>query len=213
MGVPILSNVTYHTDEDNLRIWDIVEHFPNPTLIEFMDFTTIGLVAEPAVYGTGGIKLYQEYWDDDDNWVVRKNFSYRPDGLLIQFEWADKEGNTGLSKTEFKPLNKVEIAKLHRANRERTILYLQASAADTAAAPLITAIIRHYKYQIDLWILNETDDLVNAIRNEPEYYDDKVTPNPIYYYLHVPTVPPSERFPNGLMVKSSILYQVAGVFE
>lgn len=205
-----MSQVTHFTDDTNLRIWAVVEHYPVTPLIEFLDFTTIGLVTEPPVYGTGGVKQYQEYWNDEDEWVVRKVFQYGEDGVYIRFQWADKEGGVGLEKIEHRPLNSVEIAKIQRSNRERTILYLQASAADTPAAPLINAIIIHYKYEIELWIYNATDDLKNAILNEPEYMDEaKTIPNPIHYYLTIPTVPPNPRFPEGLTVGTSILYQIA----
>lgn len=203
-----MTNVVYNIDKcSELRIWDITDDLPTPILIESFDFTTIGLTIRPAKYGIGGVKQSQEYWNDSADLVVKKSFTYYDTGVTIRFEWFKKDGEVGIYKDEFKPLNPVEVAKLQRANRDRTISYLQATAIGTPIEPYVTAILKHYEKEINLWLFNATDDWANAIINEPEFLVDG-SPNPIYNYLEIQTRPVSEEYPTGLNVRQGVLQQI-----
>lgn len=181
--------------DTELRIYhDVLEHLAAPVQIESFDFTTSGLITQPTTYGIGGIKDNQEYWNEDGEWVVRKRFKYFTTGLQLTFEWADLKGNVGLSKVEFKPLNFVEVAKIEKANRDRTMIYFQASAKGTPVESFVNAILKHYKEQIDLWIYNNTSDWLDAIESEPKNSE-------IYQYLNIP-------LKESFTVKDSIKLQI-----
>lgn len=169
--------------DNQLRIYaDVLEHLASPVQVESFDFTTSGLITQPTKYGIGGVKDLQEYFNEDGEWVVRKRFNYYKTGLELTFEWADLEGNVGLSKKEFRPLNFVEVAKIERANRERTMIYFQASAKGTPVEKFVNAILRHYKEKIDLWVYNNTNDWIDAIDSEPKTSE-------IYQYLNIQLKP------------------------
>jgi hypothetical protein len=165
-------------------------------------------VSKPSVYGAGGVKTQHDYCSDDGTLLVRKQFTYTPTGVNISFEWFDRNGEVGLTKGEFKPLSAVEVANLKKKNRDRTLMYLKSTAENTPAAQFVEAILSHYKYSIELWLLNGTAEWLMAMATEPEFEADGVTPNPIYQYLNIQTQIPNETYPNGITVKDGISYQI-----
>lgn len=167
---------------------------------EFMnlDFTTKGLEAT-EIYGFKGVKTSCTYRFGDKIAVV-KTFNYKNTGVEIVFHYTNAEGIIVLEKKEFKPLNGVAIAKIEKANRDRTITYLQTTARDTPIEDFVNDLLKHYKTEVDLFIYNNTKDFENAIKNES---------NPLFLqYLGIKLENPSENYPEGKTVKDSILEQI-----
>lgn len=184
---------------NNLRIYELLEHLPYMPLIEHFDFTTIGLRTETPVYGTKGVKQSSSYTYAGVE-VVRKSFIYQEDGVWILFYWFDKEGDVGLEKVIFKPLNIVEIHKINKSNRDRSITYLQASAIGTPIEPYVNSLLRNYKEEVDLYIYNGTDDFEQAVISE--------SLEPYLSYLNIIIEAPTEKYPLGKNVRDSILEQI-----
>lgn len=191
--------VDYFTDIESLRIFEALEHLSTMPIVEHFDFTTIGLTTETPVYGRKGVKESASYTKNGLE-VVRKTFIYKDDGVWIFFYWFDKEGEVGLQKVEFKPLNIVEIHKINKSNRDRTITYLQASALGTPIESYVNILLKEYKNEIDLFVYNDTDDFYNVVKNEIR--------EPFVSYLNILIQAPSEKYPNGKTVKDSIIEQI-----
>jgi hypothetical protein len=164
------------------------------------DFTLIGLVSKPSAYGVGGVKVKHEYCDSEDNVVVAKQFSYDEKGVTIVFEWFNNDDTVGSKKTEFKPLSPVQVANLKKKNRDRTLMYLKATAVGTPIADVVSEILLHYKHEIELWLLNGTSEWATAIVGEQS--------QPIATYLAIQTEIPTEAYPNGITVADGIMYQI-----
>lgn len=177
-------------NNDELRIFPYIEEMSYDPCIHSLDFTLIGLVNKSPNYGLKGIKIDNTYCNDADEVVVKKSFDYVATGVNLLFEWYKHDGTVGVSKSQFKPLNVVEIHKIEKANRDRTISYLHAAAIGTPIEMHVTEVLKHYKEEIDLFIYNNTDDLINAVMAEPQFLADGVTPNPIWNYLRIVTQPP-----------------------
>ena len=195
-----IEKIEYINDDiKTLRIYELLEHLPFIPLIEHFDFTTIGLRTETPKYGKKGVKEMSEY-TYNNKCCVRKLFDYTIDGLWITFEWLCLDGTVGIRKIIFKPLNVVEIAKIKKSNRDRTITYLQASAKGTPIENYVNVLLKHYKTEVDLFIYNDTEDFKNVINNESE--------QPFLTYLSIIIEVPSEKYPNGKTVKDAILEQI-----
>lgn len=186
-------------DIDQLRIYDILEHLPTLPVVEYFDFTTIGLRTETPVYGRKGVKESASYTKDGLE-IVRKTFIYEEDGVWIFFYWFDKNGDIGVEKVEFKPLNIVELHKVNKTNRDRTITYLQASAIGTPIENFVNELLKEYKEEVDLFVYNDTDDFINAVQNESR--------QPFLTYLNIVIQPPNENYPTGKTVRDSIIEQI-----
>jgi hypothetical protein len=158
-----------------------------------IDFTLLGLVNETPKYGNKGIKQMSSY-THDNLIVVEKLFNYLEKGLEITFNYYLNDGNIGVSKTEFKPLDKVEIGKIKKSNRDRTITYLQVSGMGTPIEQFVNALLKRYKNEVDLFIYNDTDDFKNKVISETE--------QPYLTYLNIQTAP-------NWTVKDAILKQIS----
>lgn len=186
-------------DVSELRINELLEHLPFEPLIEHFDFTTIGLRTETPVYGLKGVKISADY-TYNESCCVKKSFTYTSEGVWITLEWLKHNNEVGIRKIIFKPLNIVEIAKINKSNRDRTITYLQASGIGTPIENYINALLKRYKNEIDLFIYNDTDDFKNVVESETE--------QPYLTYLNIVVEAPSDEFPTGKTVKDSILSQI-----
>ncbi len=158
-----------------------------------VDFTLIGLTNETPKYGTKGVKLTSDY-TLNGQLAIRKEFEYLNTGLQITFDYYFASGEIGFTKTEFKPLDKVELGKIAKSNRDRTITYLQVSAVGTPIENFVNALLKRYKTEVDLFIYNNTKDFENVIKNE--------TVTPFLNYLNIVVAPPN------FTVKDSILKQI-----
>ena len=186
-------------DISELRINELLEHLPFEPLIEHFDFTTIGLRTETPVYGLKGVKISADY-TYKETCCVKKSFTYGSEGVWIILEWLKYNNDVGIRKTIFKPLNIVEIAKINKSNRDRTITYLQASGIGTPIESYINTLLKRYKNEIDLFIYNNTDDFKNVVEGETE--------QPYLTYLNIIVEAPSDELPTGKTVKDSILSQI-----
>jgi len=192
--------IFYINNRRELRIYELLKNMSYIPLIEHFDFTTIGLRTETPVYGNGGVKISSSY-TMNGNEVVKKLFSYVDDGVWVEIVWMKKDGSTGIKKTIFKPLNIVEIHKINKSNRDRTITYLQASAIGTPIENYVNDILKFCKNEIDLFIYNNTDDFKEKIEN--------TILEPYRTYLNdIIVEAPSEQYPTGKTVKDSILQQI-----
>ena len=133
--------------------------------ISQVDFTLIGLTTETPKYGTKGIKSYSDY-TLNGKLAVRKEFNYTNLGLEITFKYYLENGEIGYDKTEFKPLDVVELAKIFISNRARTIAYLQASAIGTSIENHVNALLKRYFTEVGLFVQNNTKDFENVVKNE-----------------------------------------------
>jgi DNA-binding protein Fis len=91
----------------------------------------------------------------------------------------------------------VDIAKIKKADRDRTITYLQESAKGTPIEDFVNAILRRYKEEVDLFIYNDTDDLYNRVTTE--------TQQPFLTYLNIVI------HPSGKRTKDGIIESITGV--
>lgn len=217
--------VEYFIDNiSELRIYDAISELTYEPIVEHYDFTTCGLRTETPKYGIKGIKQSADYTINGEC-VVKKTFNYQEDGLWLTLEWMKSEkgaeGNdvVGIRKVIFKPLNIIEIYKINKANRDRTITWLQAEAVGTPIENFVNALLKHYKTEVDLFIYNDTDDFKNAVENEPSTIKDangndildadgNPQPNPYYQYLRIVIEAPSTDYPKGKRVMDSILEQI-----
>jgi len=183
-----------------LRINAFLKVFPYEIDLEHLTnipFTTIGLIKNTPKYGDRGIKLHASY-TDGVNEVVRKTFAYDLESenasVTIKFDWYTIEGNIGVSKTEYKPLNIVDVENIKKGNRKRTITYLQGSAKGTPIEIHVNELLSHYFNEVLLYEEGGTTDFENAINNETD---------PLYLsYLNIVI---DEQ---GKTVKNSILNQI-----
>jgi len=187
------------TRESELRIWPYINSMPNVPHIPSLDYTIIGLVSKPSVYGMGGIKSYHEYVNEFDDVVVLKTFTYSSTGTTLRMEWMKHDGTVGVTKNEFKPQTPVAVANLKKQNRDRTLMYLKATAEGTALETVVDAILKHYKYEIEIWLMNGTSDWVDAIGTEVDAT--------ILTYLAIVAEAPSANYPNGITVGEGIIMQ------
>lgn len=157
-----------------------------------IDFTLVGLTTETPKYAAKGIKTKAEY-TFAGKVVASKVFKYVATGLNLTINYHLEDGTVGYSKTEFKPLDKVELAKISRSNRDRSITYLQASAVGTPIETHVNALLKRYKTEVDLYIQNNTKDFENVINAE--------TKQPFLAYLNIALEP-------NWTVKQAILKQI-----
>lgn len=206
----------YVNNVTELLIYNLLQSLHFAPTIEHFDFTTIGLRTETPVYGVGGIKesaSYSMVLDGDESVddlgndtsvfteVVRKEFTYSENGVDILIKWFSKDGSVGLEKHIFKPLNIVEVFKINKSNRDRTISWLEASAVGTPIEPYVNALLREYKTEVDLYIYNNTNDFIDRVNNE--------TNEPFLTYLNIVVGVITEQYPNGKTVKDSITEQIS----
>jgi len=157
--------ITYNHDIKDLVVYPILEHFPVMPMIPHFDFTTIGLRTETPTFTIKGVKETATY-TYNSVLAVNKIFNYNGTGLWLTFQWMTNSQEVGIKKIEFKPLNVVEIAKIEKKNRDRSITYLQAAAIGTPIEPHVNTILKHYKYEVELFIQNGTSDFEDAINAE-----------------------------------------------
>jgi len=193
-----IEGVEYLIDKPSeLKVYQFLEHLPMFPLIPHFDFTTIGLRTETSKYGEKGVKLSTPYTavveNGDRETIIEKSFFYVENGVWIKIAWFKINGDPGIVKTFFKPLNVVEIAKINKSNRDRSITYLQASAVGTPIESHVNELLRHYKELVDLFIYNNVPDFKNKIQSETE--------QPYKGYLEIPIAP-------NKTVKDSILAQL-----
>lgn len=210
--------VKYFVEEiSDLKIYEFLEHMPFLPIVEHFDFTTIGLRTETPIYGKKGVKQSSSYTYKGSE-IVRKTFVYEENGVWVLFHWFDLNGEVGLEKVIFKPLNIVEVAKINKSNRDRTITYLQASAIGTPIEDMVNDILKRYKTEVDLFIYNDTEDFKISLDTEPVIssnsdYNTILSENGYinryWYYLNKVIIQaPSDNYPEGKTVKDSILEQI-----
>lgn len=133
--------------------------------LQQIDFTLLGLTTETPKYGVKGVKSYSDY-TLNGQLAVKKEFNYTDLGLELKFNYYLNDGTVGFVKTEFKPLDKVELGKIFISNRARTIAYLQTSAIGTPIENGVNALLKRYFTEVGLFVQNNTNDFINALNNE-----------------------------------------------
>lgn len=181
-------------DYKDLLIYNQIKS--NVTSIEEIvqiDFTLLGLTTETPKYAAKGVKQKAEY-TFEGKIVVSKIFEYVANGLKITINYHLENGAVGYFKQEFKPLDIVEIAKINKANRDRSITFLQASSIGTPIEAHVNTLLKRYKTEVDLYIQNGTKDFENVVNAEAK--------PPFLNYLNILLQP-------NLTVKQAIIKQIA----
>lgn len=170
------------------------------------DYTIIGLVKDSPKYEKGR-KISASYFSDNEkeDLVIMKTFTdIKEEGKLVKLKidhnFYNEEGEIGTHTTTYIDLNIAEVATLERKRRNRAIDFLRASSVGTPIENYVTALLKHYKEEIDLYIYNNTSDFQNSINNESEA--------PYINYLNIIIEGPSTEYPSGKKVKDSILEQI-----
>jgi len=170
------------------------------------DYTIIGLIKDSPKYDKGR-KISASYFADTDrtDLVVKKVFTDILEGdkliqLKIEHIFYKEDEKIGNIITTYVSLNIAEVATLKRKRRNRSIDYLRASSIGTPIEEFVTALLKHYKEQIDLYIYNNTLDFNEGVVNETE--------SPYTNYLNIIIEAPSTDYPTGKKVKDSILEQL-----
>jgi Fe-S cluster assembly iron-binding protein IscA len=159
-----------------------------------IDFTILGLTSETPTYARKGIKNKAEY-THNGKIIVSKYFKYSNSGVTIKINYHLENGEIGYFKEEFKPLNIVEMAKIQKANRDRSITFLQASAIGTPIETFVNELLKRYKSEVELFIQNNTIDFENRLNSESF--------QPYLTYLNIVVEAPD------LTVKKAILRQIS----
>lgn len=169
--------------EDLLIFSEVIEHLPFPTNPEVFDFTICDLVSVPPIYGWSGYKRRAEYRTDAGVLVVQKLFTYTDTGVKVTIEWLCSDGSVGLRKVVNKELNNVQLKALASKARNYIVYELAAQVAGSAIEPYYNELLHHYQSEVDLWLLDGSNDWKDAMVNEPETIDG--VPNKYYQYLHI----------------------------
>jgi len=233
-----LKKETYNdiTTNSELRIYDyLLTHVNSDDIvIEHMDYTTMGIKSLSPKYKNGGVKWYCDYVmdDSDDNIVIRKEFEYVDNGAWIKHTWFKHDGTIGIYKTEFKPLNPIEIGKIKKNNRERAINFLMVNGDQMRAtadslildmfsseaelnffknvyidiADSIDILLNFFKYEIDVFILRGSTIFYDKIN---DIIDGTIVNSDIQTRLlkYVESAPSAE-YPTVKRVKDSIFEQI-----
>lgn len=192
--------------------------------IKSTDFTLLDLLPEPWVYSRGARKV-REYKGKNEEIIIRDayEYDYIDEGRIVNgfnrtIFWLTAEGEVGQTKDTSGIINKKRLKQLNRDLRQGRIDYLEASAEElrdvagfvpepyktqyNTVADSIDLLFSHYSVQVTDYISRGTRTFETMVLNET---------NPQILAIHaIPTSPPSPAFPNGLTVRSSILYQIRG---
>lgn len=211
-------------DKDKLRIFDHITATQNPIKV---DFTLLGLNAGMWAYERGA-RTERLYTDSEGNVVVRDAYSYTyEDGgkdlrwvkeVERKIEWFTKSDEVGLTKDITPNFNNKKMKQLNRDLRQGRIDYLEASAEELREVALMVP--EPYKTQynsiagsIDGLFNHYADQVLKYISRGTSHFEDDVsneTNANILGVFQIPSAPPSEKFPNGMTVRESILYQLTG---
>lgn len=173
-----------------------------------------------------GARTKRDYYDKESGLLaVRDRYSYNfisegrsIDSYTRHIEWFNTDGTVGETKDVTPVLNSKKIKQMNRDFRQGRIDYLEAAAENlrlaaanvpspyyeqyTAIADSIDVLFSHYSVQVAEYISRGTMKFENDVIGE-------VIPG-ILQILEIPSDVPSPKFPSGLTVKMSILYQLRG---
>lgn len=159
-------------DQDLAASLLIQEHYEQPVYstrsVLRKNFTTLGLTKETPNYEKGR-KTVAKYTQEDGLTVVQKRFEDIEDengritGLLIIFEWFNKQGQVSLSKIERKPLNQADVAGLKENRRRRAVRYLIQGAEDNGLDGVLNVLRDTFYKELHDYIEYGVEDFHNGV--------------------------------------------------
>jgi hypothetical protein len=203
----------------------------------------LGLVYDEWHYNRGGYERRDYFHETEKNLVIRELYEYEyaqePDGLkrniikaIRMIQWFDGEENVGHEEIVKVIDKKQSLKRLNREIRRNRIDFLEVRGEElidiAESIPVEARGVEPYKTQFQqlMFVSSQIFTLLRHYSNEIITYVDSGDPllelrireemnEQIQSILGIVTVPPGQdpRFPSGMNVKQSILFQMTGETE